>query len=101
MNVNLTRALLVASIAIWGVVFYRAASAQTLGDHTTCYSWNGGNHSSGSFIQCDTWKAPVKVAAVLPPPVQPSPVMMPMSAPVTCAPPPKPVLHKHKPKKQC
>jgi hypothetical protein len=73
-----------------------AASAQSLGDHTTCYSWNGGNHSSGSFIQCDTWTVPQKKVAVapLPPPVVASPIMMPMSAPVTCVPPPKPVVQK-------
>jgi hypothetical protein len=69
------------------------ASAQFT-DHTTCYSWNGGNHSSGSFIQCDTYKVAEKRSAPLPAPVVQSPVMMPMAAPVTCAPPPKPVLHK-------
>lgn len=70
----------------------------------TCYEWSGGHKSAGAFSRCNPELQPAaKKVAPLPPPVQPSPVMMPMSAPVTCAPPPKPVLHKAKPrpKKQC
>jgi hypothetical protein len=90
-------ALLLALVAPFAV------SAQGFSDHTTCYSWNGGNHSSGSFIQCDTYKVAEKRSAPLPAPVVQSPVMMPMAAPVTCAPPPKPVVtkRKHKPLPKC
>jgi hypothetical protein len=63
----------------------------------TCYSWEGGHKSAGSYSKC----SPAVVVAKLPPPVVASPVMMPMSAPVTCAPPPKPVLRHHKPKPVC
>ena len=67
----------------------------TMGDTgETCYSWEGGHKSAGSYSKC----SPAVVVAKLPPPVVASPVMMPMSAPVTCAPPPKPVLRHHKPK---
>jgi len=43
-------------------------------ERTTCYSWNGGNHSSGSFIECKTIKPvakpqPVAVAAPVAQPV--------------------------------
>ncbi len=74
---------------------------QFAGADTTCYSWNGGNFSAGSFSKCRTdvivAAAPKPVAVTVPAPVAlaPSPVMMPIS----CAPPPKPVIkHKHKPK---
>jgi hypothetical protein len=62
----------------------------------TCYTWTGGNFSAGSFSKCQP-SYEVVVLNQLPPPVLPSPIMMPMSAPVTCAPPPKPVFRKHKP----
>ncbi len=69
----------------------------------TCYSWNGGNFSAGSFSKCQPVIVLAQAKPALPPPVQPSPVMMPLSAPVTCAPPPhKPVIHhKPKPRKTC
>jgi hypothetical protein len=75
------------------------AHAQGFADSTgTCYSWNGGNHSSGSFIKCngpDLKPAPQRVAAVLPAPqIAPSPIMAPQ---VSCVPPPKPVV---KPKRK-
>lgn len=69
----------------------------------TCYAWEGGHKSAGSYSKC----GPVVVIAAapkLPPPVVASPIMMPMSAPVTCAPPPKPVVTKkrhYKPKPVC
>ena len=76
--------------------------AQGMQDSPICYSWNGGNHSSGSFIQCtpEMKAAAVKVAKELPPPVAPSPVMMPMQS----CPPPATVTHhivKHKPRVEC
>jgi hypothetical protein len=64
----------------------------------TCYTWEGGHKSAGSFSKCSP--SVVIAAAPLPPPVVQSPVMMPMSAPVvqqTCAPPPKPVIRKKRP----
>ena len=76
------------------------ANAQGFADNTgTCYSWNGGNHSSGSFVKCngpDMKPAPQRVVAapVPTPQIAPSPIMAPQ---VTCAPPPKPVV---KPKRK-
>jgi hypothetical protein len=73
------------------------AAAQGFTDEPTCYNWEGGHKSAGSFSKCGPrWEAPVKKAP-LPPPVVTSPVMMPMAAPVTCAPAPKPVLKKKRP----
>ena len=70
---------------------------------TSCYTWNGGNFSSGGFAQCDTNVAIVaeKPKPIPPAPaIAPSPVLMPMQ---TCAPPPKATHHivKRKPKVQC
>ncbi len=64
---------------------------QFAGADTTCYSWNGGNFSAGSFSKCRT----DVVMAAAPPP---APVAVPAQqvAPVviqqSCAPPPAPVL---------
>lgn len=82
------------------------ASAQGFVDPgPVCYSWEGGHKSSGSFSRCNPELQPAKPRAVvqaLPPPVLPSPVMMPQSAPITCAPPPKPLVkHKRPPPKKC
>jgi hypothetical protein len=85
------------------LVLTGAASAQGFVDEPTCYSWNGGNFSAGSFTKCHHDVIAQAKPAPLPPPVQPSPVMMPQSAPITCAPPPKPIAtkHKYKPKPVC
>lgn len=64
----------------------------------TCYSWNGGNYSSGSFSKCsDAWVVAAKPAPVVPAPLAAPPTVTPVMIPMTCAPPPKPVLHKKKP----
>ena len=87
------------------------AFAQGFTDSPTCYSWEGGHKSSGSFSKCNTdlqpaAKKPAPVVAALPPPVVASPIMMPQSAPqvISCAPMPKPIIKpkaKPKPKQQC
>jgi hypothetical protein len=90
-------ALLLALVAPFAV------SAQGFTDEPTCYSWEGGHKSAGSFHKCGPrWETPRK-AAPLPAPVVQSPIMMPMAAPVTCVPPPKPVVtkRKHKPLPKC
>lgn len=84
------------------------ASAQGLiaNDEPTCYSWNGGNYSAGSFNKCGPrWVAPAKPAPkvvatpVASPQIAPSPIMMPQ---VSCAPPPKPLVKpKRKPPVKC
>jgi hypothetical protein len=70
-----------------------------------CYSWNGGHKSAGSFSKC---QPVVQVAiltpmapppAPLPPVVQPSPVMMPMSSPAPA--PKKPIVRKKRPAMTC
>jgi hypothetical protein len=63
----------------------------------TCYRWEGGSKSAGSFSKCQPAVEVVVLTPLMPPPVQPSPVMMPLAAPVTCAPPPKPIVRKRKP----
>lgn len=82
------------------------ASAQGFGAaEPTCYSWNGGYKSSGSFSKCNPDLRPAQpkpriVAqpiAPLPAPVLQSPILMPQSAPA-----PKPVVkRKPKPKMIC
>jgi hypothetical protein len=72
-------------------------------DEPTCYSWEGGHKSSGSFSKCGpAWVAAAKPAPKTPvavAPVAPSPIMMPMSCP--------PVhrithpIHKRKPRVEC
>jgi len=61
----------------------------------TCYSWEGGHKSAGSFSKCQP-SVEVVVLNQLPPPVLPSPIMMPQSAPMASCP-PLPTPHKHKP----
>ena len=61
-----------------------------------CYQWSGGHGSAGAFSRCQP-SVQIAILNHLPPPVQPSPIMMPQSAPITCAPPPKPILHKKRP----
>jgi hypothetical protein len=69
-----------------------------VGSDTTCYNWNGGNFSAGSFSKCRTdvivAAAPPPAPVVVPAPA-PSPIMMPMQS---CPPPPVPVHRKYKPK---
>ena len=62
----------------------------------TCYTWEGGRGSAGSFSKCQP-SYEVVILNPMPAPVQPSPIMMPQSAPITCAPPPKPVFKKKRP----
>ena len=61
----------------------------------TCYSWEGGHKSAGSFSKCQP-SVEVVVLNQLPPPVLPSPIMMPQSAPMASCP-PLPTPHKRKP----
>lgn len=67
------------------------AHAQGFQDEPTCYSWNGGHKSAGSFSKCNHW--PVVVAAAPPPAVVPAPVMQ--ASPVC---PPQIILEPEKPK---
>ena len=82
-----------------------ALVAAQMVDEPTCYSWSGGHKSAGSFSKCPPpWIIAAKPAP-LPPPVQPSPVMMPQSAPMASCP-PLPTPHKRpivkrKPRVQC
>jgi hypothetical protein len=88
-----------ALLALTGV----AGAQGFAGNDTTCYGWNGGNFSSGSFSKCrtDNWVV-AQAKPQLPAPVQPSPIMMPQSAPITCAPPPKAIIKpKRKPPVKC
>lgn len=61
---------------------YRANAFAGSGD-VSCYSWTGGDKSAGGFTKCRGEDG----AAALPPPVQPSPIMMPLSATPVCPPP--------------
>ena len=83
------------------------ASAQGFGSldaGDTCYSWEGGHKSAGSFSKCQpnirvVVQAPPAPVAVAPQ-IAPSPIMMPM----TCAPEPKATRHivrKRKPVAKC
>ncbi len=80
-----------------------AAHAQTFASFsqtTTCYGWNGGNFSAGSFSQCRTDMVAVpapKPIPVTPVALAPSPIMAPMSCP-PIAEPAKPKVYKPKPK---
>lgn len=74
------------------------AQAQGFVDEPTCYAWNGGAKSSGAFSKCSRgWVAapkPAPVAQLPTPTIAPSPILAPQ---VSCAPPPKPVVHRRKP----
>lgn len=95
--------LAVSVVASWAIVIgagcllVKAVHAQGMEDSPTCWSWNGGNHSSGSFIKCTPeMKAAAKaVAATIPAPLaaqpQPQMVMVPLK-------PMPPVVPKRKPK---
>ena len=82
-------------------VFASGASAQGFVDSPTCYSWEGGRGSAGSFSKCSpelmaaAKPAPKVVPAPLAAPPTANPVMVPMQQ--TCAPPPKPVVKKKRP----
>ncbi len=82
-----------------------AVHAQGFNDQPTCYSWEGGHKSSGSFSKCpgSIPPAPVKVAAAAPAaPVVPAPIVQAAPVQQTCAPPPKPVIKpKRKPPVKC
>jgi len=52
-----------------------AASAQGFADEPTCYSWEGGHKSSGSFSKCTRWETAKAPTAPPPPVVVPAPVM--------------------------
>jgi len=86
-----------------GLLVAFGVNAQGFTDEPTCYSWNGGHKSAGSFSKCNAelhahmkphvpQPAPVAQAA----PVQAPPIMM----PVCQNPPPAsvPLKPKHKPK---
>jgi hypothetical protein len=88
-----------------GLLVATCSYANGFYDEPTCYSWNGGHKSSGSFSKCNAelhaWvkphvPPPVPVAQSAPvaaPTVHQSPIMMPQSHPK-----PIPLKPKHKPK---
>lgn len=82
-----------------------AAQAQMV-DEPTCYSWEGGHKSAGSFSKCGpvwvTAKAkPAPPAPVVTPIPTPQAAPVPLATPVACTPPPKPILKKrHKAKRR-
>jgi hypothetical protein len=88
-----------------GLLVAFGANAGGFTDEPTCYSWNGGHKSAGSFSKCNAelhpWvkphvPPPVPVAQAAPvaaPTVHQSPIMMPQSHPK-----PIPLKPKHKPK---
>jgi hypothetical protein len=77
------KTLLLAAVGFLAVV--PPVHAQGFGPFSsseTCYSWNGGNFSAGSYFKCDPWivvvKEPVKppkveVQSAPPPPPPPPP----------------------------
>lgn len=86
------------SLIILMLVAAGGVQAQGFADEPTCYSWNGGHKSAGSFSKCPqpfvVAKAPAAAPApaVVAAPVVPAPIVQ-----QTCAPPPKPVV---KPKRK-
>ncbi len=72
-------ALVVAMLVLAALtMFAPKAHAAGFNDEPTCYSWEGGHKSSGSFTKCPSGipAAPTKVAAAQPAPiVVPPPVM--------------------------
>ncbi len=69
--------LVIAMLVLAGLtMFAPKAHAQGFDDQPTCYSWEGGHKSAGSFSKCTRWE--VAKAPVAPPPapvVVPPPVM--------------------------
>lgn len=95
-----------AAIGVLAYSVYPGAHAQGFTDEPTCYSWNGGHKSAGSFSKCNHWvataptAAPVVLAPLAAPPTV-APVMVPMqSCPPLPVPHRKPIV-KRKPKVQC
>jgi hypothetical protein len=91
---------------VMGLLVATCSYAGGFVDEPTCYSWNGGHKSAGSFSKCQpelqAWvkppaPPPVAVPAVVtaPPVVHASPIMMPQSHP-----PAKPIVKKKKPKQK-
>lgn len=81
-----------------------AANAQSFASEVTCYNWQGGDKSAGSFSKCRpdviaAAPAPKPVAVVAPAAVAPSPVMMPVSCPPATPVPVQRSKPKPKPKK--
>ncbi len=65
-----------AAIAIASLFAPRAAHAQGFVDEPTCYSWEGGHKSAGSFSKCSQPWVVAKAPAPPPAPVVvPAPVM--------------------------
>jgi hypothetical protein len=88
-----------------GLLVAFGANAGGFTDEPTCYSWNGGHKSAGSFTKCNTelqaWvkphvPAPAPVAQAAP--VQAPPIMMPACIHPPATPVPLKPKHKHKPK---
>ncbi len=94
-------ALALASLLAVGAAHAQGFAPLSLADTgDVCYSWSGDTRTSaGSFSRCHPVgyvrpaKPQVVATPVATPQIAPSPIMM----PVTCAPPPKPVLKKRKP----
>jgi hypothetical protein len=82
------------------VPFGASAQGFANNDMGTCYSWNGGNHSSGSFIKCNPELQPIK-KAVVPAPLAAAPTPAPMVVPMQSCPPievkPRPKVMKKRP----
>jgi len=97
-------ALGVWTVAAAFVLFGTQVHAAGFADEPTCYSWNGGHKSAGSFSKCTPElqahvarpvPAPAPTAVVVPPPAPVAPVVM-----QSCPPPPapKPYLAPKKPR---
>lgn len=99
MEARLTfKVALAAAVGLLAYSSFSGAHAQGFADEPTCYSWNGGHKSAGSFSKCSHWV--VQAAAPAPAPVVvPAPVVQ--AAPVqvmqSCPPPERPpIVRKHK-----
>ncbi len=92
-------ALVVAMLVLAGLtMFAPKAHAQGFVDEPTCYSWEGGHKSAGSFSKCTRWEvAKAPVAPPPPPVVVPAPVMQNVVCPpqVILEPEPKKAVRRH------
>jgi hypothetical protein len=100
-------ALVVAMLILAALtMFAPKAHAQGFVDEPTCYSWNGGHKSAGSFSKCpQPWVVAKAPAAPPPPVVVAPPVMQNVVCPpqVILEPEPKKAVRRHhvRPKPTC
>jgi len=99
-------------LALFGAILVATCSyAGGFVDEPTCYSWNGGHKSAGSFTKCNpelqAWVKPAPPPVVAAPAAVPAPVVVPAVAPTplmmpTCVNPVPPysvpLKPKHKPR---